>query len=333
MIDLHLHLDGSLSIEDFKYLAKTQQISLGDDFPESIYVSKNCKSLLEYLQKFDLPLKFLQTEESLEYVTCSLVKRLYALGYIYCEIRYAPLLHLQKGLTMEQVIEATIRGLKKGLEGTENFDANLILCAMRHADEELNLKTIELANKYKNDKVCGVDLAGGESIHPAPYFKRVFGRARELGLNITIHAGESTTSQEIMDAIDLGAMRIGHGVHLSLDEASVKKAKDNNVMFEFCPTSNLQTKSLLKYEDIPVLGFLKNNLDFCINSDNMTVSNVTGIEDMRNMIKTFNLSKSQVFNLYETAIKHAFVDECKRDEIVGLLKVKFDKFFEDNYCA
>ena len=153
MIDLHLHLDGSLSEEDFKYLAKLNKVDLGSDFPNNIYVPMDCKSLDEYLERFDLPLKFMQDEFSLEYITCSLVKRLYKLGYIYAEIRYAPLLHLQNGLTMDKVVEATIRGLKKGLAETKDFDANLILCCMRHADENLNLMTVEMANKYRNDKI------------------------------------------------------------------------------------------------------------------------------------------------------------------------------------
>ena len=333
MIDLHLHLDGSLSLEDFLYLSKTQNIPLGDDFPNSIYVNKDCKSLLEYLEKFDLPLKFLQTEEALEYVTCSLVKRLYSLGYIYAEIRYAPLLHLQKGLAMDKVVEATIRGLKKGLEGTKDFDANLILCCMRHADEKLNLETIEMGNRYRNDKVCAVDLAGGESIHPAPYFERVFRKAKEYGLNVTIHAGESTTSQEVIDAINIGAMRIGHGVHLDLNSENVKKVNDSNVMFEFCPTSNLQTKSLLKYEDVPLKKFMDSDIAVCINSDNMTVSNITAIDDMINMIKTFNLTKEEVYKLYENGVMHAFINENERENLLTLLKVKFNAFFEEKLNA
>ena len=104
-------------------------------------------------------------------------------------------------------------------------------------------------------------------------------------------------------------------------------------MFEFCPTSNLQTKSLLKYEDVPVKGFLENEIDFCINSDNMTVSNITEVEDMKNMIKTFSLSKEQVYKLYENAVKHAFITEDKRNDLLKLLKVKFDKFYEEKLNA
>ena len=329
MIDIHLHLDGSLSQEDFLYFSKKEGISLTDEFPKNIYVNKDCKSLEEYLERFDLPLLFLQSEENLEYVTRSLVKRLYALGYIYAEIRYAPLLHLNKGLKMDKVVEATIRGLKQGLKEAPGMDANLILCCMRHADESLNLETVEMANKYRNEKVCAVDLAGAEALHPSPYFSKVFNKAKEYGLNITIHAGEATGSQEIMDAIDNGAMRIGHGVHLSLDDASVKKVLDNNICFEFCPTSNLQTKSLKSYEDVPLRRFLAKKIPVCINADNMTVSNVSAIDEMKQMIKTFNLSKQEVYDLYKNAIDHAFVDLNNKNRIKNVLDLRFDIYFKE----
>ena len=106
MIDLHLHLDGSLSIEDFLYLSKKDDIDLGSDFPNNIYVNNDCSSLEEYLERFSLPLKLLQTKENLSYVVSSLVDRLYNLGYIYAEIRFAPLLHLEKGLTQKQLADA-----------------------------------------------------------------------------------------------------------------------------------------------------------------------------------------------------------------------------------
>lgn len=324
MIDLHLHLDGSLSIEDFKYLSKKDGISLGEDFPKNIYVSKDCKSLEEYLERFDLPLKFMQSKENIEYLTASLVKRLYKLGYIYVEIRYAPLLHLNKGLTMDEVVKASIDGLNKGLKECPGFDANLILCCMRHADEKLNMETVEMAYKYRNQKVCAVDLAGAEALHPSSYYSRVFSKAKEYGLNITIHAGEATGSDEIMMAIDNGAIRIGHGVHLSLDKDSIKKVKDHNVCFEFCPTSNLQTKSLKDYNHVPLRDFMNNQIPVCINADNMTVSDVSAISEMKQMIKTFSLTKEEVFRLYMNAIEHAFIENSEK----SLLKKKLESVFE-----
>ena len=128
MIDLHLHLDGSLSESDFKYLSKINNVDLGSDFPNNIYVPMDCNSLEEYLERFDLPLKLLQNSESIEYATYSLVKRLYDIGVFYAEIRFAPLLHLKKGMTQIEVVKSALCGLKKAIKDCDyKIDANLIL--------------------------------------------------------------------------------------------------------------------------------------------------------------------------------------------------------------
>lgn len=329
MIDLHLHLDGSLSIEDCQFLGKKLGIDLGKDFPNNLYVPEDCPSLEEYLTKFELPLKLLQTKESLIYVTHSLATRLAKMGYIYAEIRFAPLLHLQNGLSQMEVVQAALEGLEQALKENPNFDANLILCTMRHASMELNKETIKVAHKLKGTRVVAVDLAGAERLHPSSYYKEVFDLAKKYGLNITIHAGEATGSDEIMMALDNGAMRIGHGVHLSLDPESIKRVKDNNVCFEFCPTSNLQTKSLLRYEDVPLRQFMDNHIAVTINSDNMTVSNVTAISDMGKMKKTFNLSKEEVNALLTNSINYAFTSDKVKEKLKEKLANRIDEYYHN----
>ena len=143
MIDLHLHLDGSLSIEDCQYLAKLEGEDLGKDFPSNLYVPVDCPSLEEYLTKFELPLKLLQSKKAIEYAAHSLTNRLAKMGYIYAEIRFAPLLHLEKGLTQIEVAKAALAGLEKALKDNPGFEAGLILCCMRHASLETNKETIK----------------------------------------------------------------------------------------------------------------------------------------------------------------------------------------------
>ena len=316
MIDLHLHLDGSLSEEDFKYLSKLNNIDLGKDFASNIYVPMDCKSLDEYLERFALPVALLQNVESIEYATYSLVKRLADLGLFYAEIRFAPLLHVNKGMTQVEVVKAALSGLKKAIKECDyKIDANLILCCMRHASEKENMETVETANLLSSDKVVAVDLAGGETIHPCNYFHECFAKARKYGLNITIHAGEATGSDEIMRAIDEGAVRIGHGVHLSLDMFSVKKVNNAKVSFEFCPTSNLQTKSLKSYKDVPLRQFINKDIRVTINSDNMTVSNTDCIKEMAVMVKTFKLDKREVIDIYDNSINAAFTSDENKNKM------------------
>ena len=329
MIDLHLHLDGSLSPEDCIYLAEQQNIDLGKDFPSNLFVPADCPSLEEYLTKFELPLKLLQDRSALKYVAYSLVNRLAKMGYIYAEIRFAPLLHLEKGMSQYDAAKAALDGVEEALKEYPEMEANLILCTMRHASMELNKETVEVANRLKGTRVVAVDLAGAERLHPSSYYKEVFGLAKSYGLNITIHAGEATGSDEIMMALDNGAMRIGHGVHLSLDKETIKRVKDNNICFEFCPTSNLQTKSLLKYEDVPLRQFMDNGIAVTINSDNMTVSNVNAISEMGIMKKTFNLSKEEVNSLLRNSIEHAFVESKVKEELKEKLANRIDEYYHN----
>ena len=328
MIDLHLHLDGSLSEQDFLYLAKKEGICLGKEFPNNIYVPMDCKSLEEYLMRFDLPLLLLQSKENIAHATSSLVRRLYKMGYIYAEIRFAPQLHMQKGLTQLEVAKAALAGLEEALKECDGFEANLLLCCMRHGTEEVNMETIEVANKLKGTRVVGVDLAGAEAMHPSSYYKNIFDLAKKYRLNITIHAGEATGSDEVMMALDNGATRIGHGVHLDTEKDG-PRAKKEDICFEFCPTSNLQTKSLKSYSDVPFKAFREKGLAITINSDNMTVSNTDVYQEFKHLYQTFQLNETEVYRLLRNSIVHAFTDEKTKEKLLHRLDLKFNLFYEE----
>ena len=332
MIDLHLHLDGSLSKEDFEYLASRNNVNLGKDFPRNIYVNSDCKSLEEYLERFDLPLTLLQDEMSLAYATNSLINRLYNLGYIYAEIRFAPQLHTRKGMSQEDAVISVLAGLKNALKDKPDFDAGIILCCMRQADFETNVQAIKLAEKYRKNGVVAVDLAGPEAFKTADKYQDLFNRAKELGLNITIHAGEACPSSEAEMAIDLlGAMRIGHGVHLELNPTNIRKINEKRITFEFCPTSNLQTTSLTSYENVPLREFDRYGIPVTINSDNMTVSNTNVIEEYRHIVKTFKLQRHEVKHFLLNSINAAFVDVNKKQALRRELDRKFNSFLDAIY--
>ena len=328
MIDLHLHLDGSLSIEDFKYLASRNGVDLGDEFPRNVYVPNDCKSLEEYLERFDLPLSLLQDEFSIAYVTKSLVNRLYENGYIYAEIRFAPQLHTQKGMTQEDAVISALAGLKSALKDKKNFDANLILCCMRQADYETNRETVKLAIKYKDQKVVCVDLAGPEAFHTGDFYRSLFDEAKDGGANIIIHAGEACGSDEVLRAVDLlHAKRIGHGVHLELNRENVRKMVEKRIAFEFCPTSNLQTTSLPDYEHVPLMEFDRNGILVTINSDNMTVSNTDVLKEYRHLFKVFKLKKYEVRHFLANSLQVAFISNELRNKLLLELDKRIDNFY------
>ena len=330
MIDLHLHLDGSLSIEDFKFLASRQNYDLGKDFPKNIYVNEDCKSLEEYLERFDLPVALLQDEFSIAYAVNSLINRLYNMGYIYAEIRFAPQLHTQKGMSQEDAVIAACAGLRNALKDKSGFDANLILCAMRQSDYEDNLPAIVLADKYRDRGVVAVDLAGPEAFHTGDYYQNLFDEAKKRNLNITIHAGEACGSEEVIRVIDLlHATRIGHGVHLDINYENVRKMTEQNIIFEFCPTSNIQTTSLDNYATVPLRQFDRFGIKVTINSDNMTVSNTNVLKEFRHLFKEFKLQKFEVRHFLNNSIEAAFIPLDKKQALMRELDKRLDNFYEE----
>ena len=330
MIDLHLHLDGSLSIEDFQYLASRQGVNLGDEFPQNIYVPEGCTSLEEYLERFDLPLSLLQDEFSIAYAVDSLVNRLYKKGYIYAEIRFAPQLHTRKGMSQEDAVIAATSGLRHALQDKKGFDANLILCCMRQSDYKTNLPAILLAEKYRNSKVVAVDLAGPEAFKTADTYKPLFDEAKKRNVTVIIHAGEACGSSEVEMAVDLlGAKRIGHGVHLVLSRENIMKMTEKRIAFEFCPTSNLQTTSLASYEDVPLRKFDTAGIMVTINSDNMTVSHTDVLQEFKHLFKTFKLQKFEVKHLLLNSINAAFIDQEEKFLLMQELDKKLDDFYSE----
>ena len=328
MIDLHLHLDGSLSIEDFKFLAQRQNYDLGDDFPENVYVDPDCKSLEEYLEKFELPLKLLQDEFSIAYAVSSLVNRLYQLGYIYAEIRFAPQLHTRRGLSQEEVVRAACSGLKNALRDKNNFNAKLILCCMRQADYDTNHPAILLAEKYRDRGVCAVDLAGPEAYLTGEHYVKLFDEASQKGLNITLHAGEACGSSEVEKAVNLlHAKRIGHGVHLDLNRNNVLDMTMQGICFEFCPTSNLNTTSLPSYEKVPLRDFMRYGIMVTVNSDNMTVSNTNVIEEFKHLYKAFNLQKFEVRMILKNSIDASFTNMNEKQALLRELDLRLNNFY------
>ena len=278
MTELHLHLDGSLRPETVWELGKIQGIDLGAkdvaDVKYMMEVPEDCKTLHDCLERFELPLKVLQTADALERVSFELVEDLHNINVDYAEIRFAPQLSTEKGLTQEEVVEATIKGIKKGMDKYPDIKCGLILCCMRGENiEDRNLQTVEVAKKYLGDVVCAIDLAGAESLYPTEMFEKVFEKANEYKLPRTIHCGEAKGPESIRKALSYGTKRIGHGVNAIYDEELVKELVEKGVTLEVCVTSNYHTKVVDSIEKHPMKKLYDAGVRVAVNSDNMTVSN------------------------------------------------------------
>ncbi len=271
-IDLHLHLDGSVSLKSARELSKIEGVFLpssDEELEKLLSVGKNCRDLNEYLEKFTLPVSLLQSEKSLEKCAFNLCRELFEQGFIYAEIRFAPQLHLQKGLTQKQVVESVLKGVKES-----GFKANVILCAMRSGEDNSreNLETASLVKQFLNKGVCALDLAGAESLFPNEKYSYLFEKAREYNIPFTIHSGEALGAESVEKALEFGAKRIGHGVRSVESEKTLQILKDKKIPLEICPTSNLNTKMFNNYSEIPLEKLIDSGVIVTVNSDNMTVS-------------------------------------------------------------
>lgn len=277
-IDLHLHLDGSLSLRSARQLAAISGIALPEDDAElkkMLVCPPDCTDLNGYLKCFDLPCKLMQTPETLRLAAYNLCTELKDKGYIYAEIRFAPQKHTDCGMSQDEVVKAVISGIKKS-----HFKAGLILCCMRGSDNETdNLETVRIAKKYLGKTVCAVDLAGAEALYDNEKFSRVFETAKIDNIPFTIHAGEAAGAVSVRKAVEFGACRIGHGVRAAEDLSVVSLLAEKKITLEICPTSNVNTGVFDNIKDMPFDFFNEHGVLYTINSDNMTVSDTdVGLE-------------------------------------------------------
>lgn len=327
MIDLHLHLDGSLSPEDVLSLANTAGITLPTNSTEALrpllQVEPNCRNLGEYLEKFDLPLQVLQTEKTIELSVYLLLKRLSAQGLCYAEIRFAPQLHQSCGLSQLQVVAAAVAGLNRGV-AEFSMPAQLILCCMRGADNKpANLETVRVAKEFLNKGVCAVDLAGNEAAYPTEDFADIFTFAKDMDIPYIIHAGEAAGPESISQALDLGAKRIGHGVHAIEDTAVLARLQAEKIPLETCFTSNLQTKAVANENAYPLCEFLKQGIAVTVNTDNMTVSGTTLQNEYRLLQAQFGLSTDTLQAIACNAAEVAFLPAGQKEHLKNQIKENF----------
>lgn len=309
-IELHVHLDGSIRPTTISELL---DISLEEAIKLST-VSNKTNSLKEYLDKFDIPLKIMQTKENLVRVSKELAEDLQKDNVIYAEIRFAPNKHLEQGLTLDEVITSILKGLRE-----VPIKTNLILCMMRGDSFNKNLKVIKYAKKYLGQGVVGIDLAGNEATYPVNDYKELFEIAKKEGIPFTIHAGEADNALSVINAANLGAKRIGHGVRAIESEEALNLIKEKDITLEVCPKSNLDTNIYNKIEEHPIKKLFDKGIKVTLNTDNRTVSNITLNETYEELKDTFKFTDEDFIRMNKNAIECAFINETEKQELLELL--------------
>ena len=317
-LDLHLHLDGAIRTETIRDLGRQFDVSLPsfevDTLADYVQVQPDCRNLSDFLECFETFYPVLQYPEALERIAYEMCEDLARQGVIYAETRFAPVLLLEQGATKEEHINAVLDGLEAG---RKEFDVpvRLILCVYRGTDPEDSIEVVELAQKYRDRGIAGIDFAGDESQYDAEPHAEAFSLARDYELPLTIHAGEAGAVDNIQEAVDLGADRIGHGVRLQDDPELVEEVARKEIPLEMCLTSNLQTQAVPSLSEHPFGDYYRQGVKVTINTDDPRVSNTDINKEFLMAAREFDLDLDDLETLLLNAVEASFVEEDVKSEL------------------
>jgi adenosine deaminase len=310
MIDLHHHFDGAFDVAALYREAQRRGLPQGKldaaEFAKRCRVPENCNTLTDFLAVFFFFYDIAQDLDFLNHEAMKLPKRMSDAGVIYLETRFGPHLFTGNQYSPSQVTEAVISGIENGKGAT----VRVILCAIRNAPIEHVQDLIVLYQTFQSRGVCGIDLAGDESKFACREYAPVFDRANDLGIPITIHAGEATGPRSVYDALDLfHARRIGHGIRSIEDPKLVQRLASERIGLEVCLTSNLQTGNAASYQAHPFMRLKDAGVLVTINTDDPTVSGIDLNDEWNFAIEHFRLTDSDHKALLYNSIEVAFCDD------------------------
>ncbi|MDQ2890279.1 MAG: adenosine deaminase [Gemmatimonadota bacterium] len=318
--ELHCHLDGSLRPETMLELADGTGFTLPRETASELreyMCADNVADLADYLHRFDTTISILQTSAALERVAYELVGDASRDGLRYIEVRNAPHLNIHGGLTVDEVIEATLRGLARG-ERDFGTVARFITCSLRHWDPSRSLEAAEAAVRHMHAGVVGFDLAGPEALYSAADHAAAFAYAREHYLRTTCHAGEGAGPQSVREALFVcNATRIGHGVRSDEDADLLEFIRDAQVTLEMCPTSNAQTHAVSSYAEHPLKRYLESGVRVTINTDSRLISGVSLTDEYVRAVNELGLTISDLCRCVMNACEASFLPADERNRLVS----------------
>jgi len=341
---LHDHLDGGLRPKTVIELAdeiKYKKLPTKDpaELAEWFHRGANKGNLVEYLQGFEHTTAVMQSKEALTRVAYEMMEDMKNDGVVYVETRFAPVLHTNKGLYLEDTVKAVLEGLEKG-KADFGVGYGLILCGMRNMKNSLEIA--ELAVNFRRDGVVGFDLAGEEGGYPPKKHVEAFQFIQRANFNITIHAGEAFGKESIWQAIQwCGAHRIGHATRLIEDivldcDGNVvafgdlaQYVLDKRIPLEICLLSNVHTGAVDKIENHPFGIFYREKFRVTLNTDDRLMSDTTMTKEFMTAVKYFNLNFDDFEKITINSMKSAFIPYKERlHYIYNVIKPGYQKMRE-----
>jgi adenosine deaminase len=317
--ELHQHLDGALHPETAVELAAAIGLSLGlDDARQRMVAPPRCANQAELLSYFDLPIALLQTDSALRRAAVELVVTLAEERIRYAEIRWAPRMHLERGLGVGAVIEAVAQGVEDAMErlGSSAPSVSLIVTAMRSHPPAANVLLAREAAAF-GEPVVGFDLAGLEAEWPAPPHAAAFVAAAEGGLKLTVHAGEVAGPEHIREALDLGAQRIAHGVTAVQDPELIEELKRNHITLDMCPTSNVQAGIVADLAEHPLGRLHRLGVSVTCSTDDRVVANTNLTDELARTARVLGLTRQELASIAINPFRRGFGPAIVLERLLG----------------
>ena len=330
-VELHCHLDGSLRVPTILDLAKKDKVTLttssSEELSKLLVIGKTRGSLEDYIKRFDITLSVMQTPQALSRTAYELIEDVAKENVRYIEIRYSPILHTGKGMTMGESVEAVRNGLKRGQKDF-GVKSGIIVCGIRNISAAASLKLADLTVRYKNKGVVGFDLAGAGENFPAKDHQEAFYMILNNNINATIHAGEAYGPSSIHQAIHhCGAHRIGHGTRLKENKDLMNYVNDHRITLEICLTSNWQTRSIRSLKYHPLKYYYDQGIRVTINTDNRLMSGTTLTKEFLLAHKLFGFKLHDFREMIIMAMKSAFIPYAERKQLIRKIAGELEQDF------
>lgn len=328
-VELHRHLEGSLRLDTMMEVAHEFSIDIPQGNPSNLrsMVQVNPEepfTFENFLSKFDTLRQFYRSKEIIQRITKEAVADAAADNVKYLELRFTPVaLSRICDFALSDVMDWVIDSVT---EAEKNYGVmtRLIASFNRHESREQAEKVAALAADRISKGIVGLDLAGDEANFSAKPFAGIFKEAKQAGLRLTAHAGEWGEAENIIEAINvLDAERIGHGVRVFENPKAVSLAKDREVTFEVCPTSNYQSGVVSSLELHPLPKMIKAGLNVTINTDDPSISAINLGDEYQTACEVLSISIVQLRESVLNAARAAFLQDGESTQLVNKITEEF----------
>ena len=281
-----------------------------DEYDRDYVAPARCTTLAQFLARASKGFGLMQTEPALELVTEDLFGQLRADGVVYAEIRFAPLLHTERGLAPDRVVEAVDRSTERLIRQT-GVEARLILCTLRHFDEAQSMATARLVDRFRGSRVVALDLAADEAGFPLDAHVEAYRYALERGLFRTAHAGEALGPESVWETLRrLHPQRIGHGTRSVEDPRLVEHLRRERIHLEMCPSANVQIiRSIPDWASHPIDRLYRAGVPLNANTDSRMLTPATLTGELEGLRREFGWGARQFLETNLMAVEAAFIEE------------------------